>query len=117
MKVIEWIDGDGWKRKSMVKDSMLPEQAHQGIPRDLPDLRQLDCETVLKELHNLLYDRGLFTIADLNKFPNGLRGAIDAVIYPKVLALYKNHYKSGLNGGNAPTAKTRPKEALNEQSS
>jgi hypothetical protein len=116
MKIVTYIDGEGWKRRSLIKDDMLPEQASQGIPRDPPDVMQLDCEAILRELNNLLVDRELFTIADLNLNPGSLRNVVQAVLYNKLMSLYKNHHHSGLNGGNAPAVKNKPKEIVNEKS-
>jgi hypothetical protein len=119
MRIVEYTDELGWMRRSLIKDNMRPEQAVQGIPRNPPDLSQLNCEDILRELNNLIVERGLFTIADLNKNPNSLRGAVLGIIYPKIIDLYKNHHQSGLNGGHAPATKVkpRPKEAVNEKSS
>lgn len=116
MKIVAYIDNDGWKRRALIKDDMRLEQAYQGIPRNPPDVSQLDCEEILRELNNLLVDRGLFTVADLNKNPNSLRNVIEMVLHPKIMNLYKNHHESGLNGGHAPAVKVRPrlKEAVNE---
>ena len=116
MKLVIYEDAAGWKRRSLIKDSMELVQASQGIPRNPPDLSQLDCEEILKELNNLLIDRELFTMADLNKQPNCLRNAIGIILYPKIINLYKNHHQSGLNGGHAPAMKVRPrqKEAVHE---
>lgn len=116
MKLVVYTDEDGWKHRSLIKDDMRPEQASQGIPRNPPDVTQLDCEEILRELNNTLIERGLFTIADLNQNPNSLRNVIGAVLHSKIIELYKNHHHSGLNGGHAPATKVRPrqKEAVNE---
>lgn len=119
MKLVTYTDSNGWKRRSLIREDMLPEQAIQGVPRNPPDVNQIDCEEMLRELNNLLIDRGLFTIADLNQNPNSLRNAVEVVLYKKLMGLYKTHHHTGLNGSNAPALKvrTRPKEAVNEKSS
>lgn len=99
MKPIDYVDEDGWKRRSFIKEDMSEQEAEMGIPDGVPDIRQLeiDMEETLKELNNILFDRGLFTIRDVQIKHNQLRSAVESVFYPKVLNLYKEK-KEATNG-------------------
>ena len=93
MKSVDYIDENGWKRRSFIKENMSEQEAPFGIPNGVPELRQLEeeIEEMLKELNNLLFDRELFTIRDVQQKHNQLRSAVETVFYPKVLNLYKEN--------------------------
>lgn len=93
MKHVNYIDEDGWKRRSFIKEDMSDQEAEFGIPDGVPDVRQLEpnMDEALKELNNLLFDRGIFTLRDVQQKHNQLRSAVESVFYPKVLNLYKEN--------------------------
>jgi hypothetical protein len=59
MKLVKWIDDDGWKHQSLIREDMDDNLAYQGLPQDPPSLSELDCEELFKTLNNLLVDRNL----------------------------------------------------------
>jgi hypothetical protein len=54
-----------------------------------PDLRSLDWQTIVKELHNLLVERGLITWRDVQISQNGVNAVITTVLKKKIIDLYK----------------------------
>ncbi|TRO54469.1 hypothetical protein E2P63_01195 [Candidatus Bathyarchaeota archaeon] len=93
MKSVSYIDENGWKRRSFIKENMSDQEAEFGIPDGVPDLMQLEDQMyeALKELNNLLFDREIFTLRDVQQKHNQLRNAVESIFYPKVLNLYKEN--------------------------
>lgn len=90
MKKVSWVDKDGYKRVSLIRDSDDEDQASQiGVPIDPPDLRHLDWDGLVKDLHNLLVERGLFTWDDVVAAQNGVTSAIVSTFKRPIIALYK----------------------------
>jgi len=89
MKLVKWMNGDGWLQQSFIKNNMPNSKADLGIPHNPPDLRQIDCEGALQELNELLIQRELITLDDLNKNPNMLQNSILSVFHRRILDLYK----------------------------
>lgn len=92
MKTIEYRDEDG--RKFLVKvpeDCQdMPEAGIRMGPPDLDSLR-LPMEYEVK-LNNQLYDRKLFTLADVRRRPEEVKAALQAILRLDVLqiiSLYK----------------------------
>jgi hypothetical protein len=54
-----------------------------------PDLRGLDWAAIVRELHNLLVDRGLITWKDVQVSQNGINSALMTVLKNKIINLYK----------------------------
>ena len=117
MKLITYKDEKGWKRCSLITDDMLPSQAYQGLPQSPPDVGELDCEALMRELNNAMVDCKLFTIADLNKNQGALRSIILSTFHRPIINLFKNHHMSGLEEGTQPVLKTgKVKEAVHVHS-
>ena len=100
MKCIHWTDKDGYRHASMVRDGDADALAPFGIPCDAPDLNQLNWEDIKKELHNLLTDNGILTWADVQRQQTGISGALNTVIRPRIVALYR----TSPNGGDLKEA-------------
>ena len=117
MKLVTYEDEKGWKHRSLCTDDMLPSQAYQGIPRSPPDVGELDCEALMRELNNALMDCKLFTVADLNKNSGALRSIVLSTFYRPIINLFRNHHMSGLEDGKQPVLKTgKVKEAVHVHS-
>lgn len=97
MKIIKWTDDDGWKHRSLIRDDMDESLAYQGLPQDPPSLIELDCEQLLKDLHNLLVDRNLIEMKDIQG-NNNLRNAVEIVFFKPIFELYRNKLIGGTNG-------------------
>lgn len=92
MKPVIYEDENGWKRRSLIKEDMKDSEAHMGIPDGVPDLMQLDIEECLRELNNLLFDRSIFNLRDVNQKHNQLRNAVEMIFFPRVLQIYKDNH-------------------------
>ena len=96
MKVIKY-DSDGWLKQSIIKNNMSEKDAERGLPLNPPDIRELDWEEIKRELNNLMIERGLIALKDLNQ-RNGyqlLVSAVQSVITKKIVQLYKVGGKNG----------------------
>lgn len=60
MKYIDWVDENGRRRRSLVKDDDGVEAAPFGIPLEPPDIRKLDWQAVIKEIENIQYEYGMY---------------------------------------------------------
>lgn len=85
MQRIITTDENGYKHAVLSEDGDTV-----GIPNDPPDVNKLDWEYVKKTLHNLLVDRNLTTLTDINKTNSGLANAVKVAIIPKIIELYKS---------------------------
>ena len=75
MRRVIWKDRNGYMRAALIRDGDPDEMADQGIPLNPPDITRLNCEELLRDLHNELVMRGLFTWKDFQ----GGRGKINSV--------------------------------------
>jgi hypothetical protein len=77
MRLIQWLDDDGYRRQSLVRDHDPDEFAEYGIPLDPPSLAELNIpEEVKLDLHNELSVRGLLTWTDVLAQQNGVTGVV-----------------------------------------
>lgn len=100
MRLVQYITEDGWKYQSWITEEMLVSEAEKGIPYDSPDTNRLPWEDISRELHNLLLDRGLITLKDVDDNPGMLGNTINKIIQPRLVELYKENpgYKKSPNG-------------------
>jgi hypothetical protein len=105
MKLVTYLDDDGFKRQSFLREDMPDNQAHMGIPLNPPDLSQLDCNELMKELNDLLIERSLFTLKEING-NNLLRSSVETVFFRAVYNLYKTNHPTGSKKSNAPKKKS-----------
>lgn len=90
MKYVEVVDGQGRKMRYALNDDDDPKDAAEiGINVGVPDLDRIDWEATVTKLHNLLYDRKLFTIDDIAREENALSGVIFSTFKQEIVALYK----------------------------
>lgn len=100
MRLIRYTTEDGWKWQSWITEDMVASEAEKGIPHDAPDTSRLPWGDIERELHNLLLERGLITLKDVNDNAGMLNNTILKVIQPRLVALYKENpgYKKSPNG-------------------
>ena len=89
MRKVVWTDRRGWKKVSLVRDTDPDSAAPQGLPAGPPDLSEVDCQEVLKEINNRLVDDGLLEIRDLSRQPNAITQAIRAAMLGRIVSAYK----------------------------
>ena len=93
--MIEIVDERGRKQRYQMSDEdsdivyTEEEIADLGVSMGVPDLDQVDWEQAVTELHNLLYDRGLFTMDDVTAREGLLSAVVLAVLKGKIVRLYK----------------------------
>lgn len=90
MRIVIVEDRFGYKRAYWLKNEEPDSAAEEGIPISPPDLDLLDWETVKRDLHNMLVDRGLFTWMDVQRAQNGVTASILAAMRKRTIALYRN---------------------------
>jgi hypothetical protein len=89
MKHVNWIDDNGKKRRSMIKDTDGIEMAKYGIPSEPPDVRTLDIEAIFQELEALQHDRGLYTWQAVLVDQTGFQACLN-VFKRHMIRLYRN---------------------------
>jgi hypothetical protein len=89
LKTVLWTDDSGRKKRSLIKDSDGPEMARYGIPANAPDIRNIDMETVFREIEALQYERGLFDWRAANNDQASIQACIN-VFKRELLKLYRN---------------------------
>lgn len=88
MKLVQYKDERGYLYQSFVPENFPISEAEKGIPNNPPDLDRLDWDAIRRELNNLLVNRNLITLRDIDT-SGGLSNAILSTILPKLVELYK----------------------------
>ena len=88
MRQVIWADKDGFKHRSLVRDSDPDDAAAGGILQDPPDLSRLDWLGVQRDMHNAFIDHGIATWADLQR-KQMLPGIITSAVKRRVIALFR----------------------------
>lgn len=88
MRLVEWTDKRGYQWRSWIRDEDPDEMASQGIPEGPPPLEGLDWEAIKRDIHNRLFDAGLFSWRDVQE-KKGLRGAILSAMRKRLIYLYR----------------------------
>ena len=65
MREVEWTDKDGFRHRSLVRDTDPDSAAPSGILKDPPDLDGLDWTGIQRDMHNAMVERGVSTWTDL----------------------------------------------------
>lgn len=87
--MVKWTDQEGFNHLSLLRESDPDDLAPSGVVQSPPDLRSLDWQAIVKELHNLLVERGLITWRDVQISQNGVNAVITTVLKKKIIDLYK----------------------------
>lgn len=89
MKRVSWIDNDGFKHVSLLRDTDPDYSAEQGVLVGPPDVRRLDWVGIARDLNNALFDNGLLTADDLGGKDSQFVGAILSSIRKRLIQLYR----------------------------
>jgi hypothetical protein len=95
MKTVIWIDGDGYKHRSLLRDSDPDHLVMQGIPQEPPDLKRLDWDSLMRDLHNILVERGIITWDDVQRGQNMVSSAILQIFKRPIVGLYREDSRNG----------------------
>ena len=87
MRLVIWTDRDGFRHRSLLRDSDPDDRAPFGISADPPDLSMLDWDGVRRDLWNALVDRGICTWLDVQK--GDVRASILNAMHRRVQDLYR----------------------------
>ena len=87
MRIVVYEDGDGYRHRALIRDTDSDNQAAFGVRVDPPDLRMLDWEGVMRDLHNALVDQGIITWMDAQR--GDIRGAILTAMHRRLQSLYR----------------------------
>lgn len=93
MRKVIHTDNEGLKRVVMLRDDDPDSMARAGIPVSLP-ADDLDWGAIKRDLNNILIDRGLLTLGDVEASKDGLRSAIMYALHRKLVMAYKEKEKS-----------------------
>jgi len=93
MRRVICTDDDGFRKVVMLRNSDPDSMARAGIPVSLP-ADDLDWGAIKRDLNNILIDRGLFTLDDVEASKDGLRSAIMYALFRKLANAYKEKEKS-----------------------
>ena len=88
MKPVIYTDKNGYKRRSLVRDNDDESDGELGIPYGPPDIRQLDWDRMLKDMHNALASAGLFNWKDAQESRVGISAAT-SVLKRELIQLYR----------------------------
>ena len=91
MRLVRYETDDGWKYQSWIPDNMPALEAEKGIPHNPPDVTRLDWNGIQREINNLLIDRELITLKDVDNHSGMLGNTILKTILPKLIELYKEN--------------------------
>jgi hypothetical protein len=87
MRTVIWTDADGLKHRSIIRDSDPDLSAPMGIRKDCPDLRRIDWDGVLRDLHNALVEQGVTNWAEYQR--HNIRGIILGALQRRLQTLYR----------------------------
>jgi len=93
MRKVIHTDNDGFRRIVMLRDEDPDSMARAGIPVSLPT-DDLDWGAIKRDLNNILIDRGLFNLDDVEASKGGLRSAIMYALLRRLATAYKEKEKS-----------------------
>jgi hypothetical protein len=89
VKRTSWIDKNGFKKVSLLRDTDPEFNAERGVLVGPPDVTKLDWMEIAKDLNNGLFDNGLRTEADLGGKDSQFMGAILSAIRKRLIELYR----------------------------
>lgn len=90
MKTVDWEDKKGRKFRSLLPDNAPDSEAPKGVlvgPPDVIGYLKLK-EPFATELHNALFENGLFTSKDILRTKGILQGILQSVLHLTVTKIY-----------------------------
>jgi hypothetical protein len=96
MRYVIYTDKNGYKKRSLLRDSDGDELAPYGIPAGPPSLEEIDFEEIKKQVNNLFVENGIFTWDDVQKNQIGLQ-AVCTIVKRYVAVAFKESAKRDEN--------------------
>ncbi len=93
MRVVTWVDKNGYKHRSLLRDQDPDRLAESGIPLDPPNLHRLDWDELVRELHNLLVDREISDWDSVQRNQNAITSSIITVFKRPIVGLFRTEEK------------------------
>ena len=93
MKTITYSTKEGVLRRALVPDNVDESAGEYGIPIGPPDLRQLDWDSLIKEMSNALASAGLWTWQDVQQHSVGVVVATN-VLKRALIELYRQDFRN-----------------------
>lgn len=87
MKLLTYTDTDGFKHKSLVRDTDTDPSV--GLLKSPPDLNQLNWHAIKLTLHNSLLDKGIITLEDAQSKSNEFNQCVLAAVAKPLFRLYQ----------------------------
>ena len=87
MKELTYTDANGFKHKSLVRDTDTDPSI--GLLKSPPNLDQLDWYVIKLTLHNLLLDRGIITLEDAQLKSNEFNQCVLAAVGKPLFKLFQ----------------------------
>lgn len=100
MKEVQWQDGEGYLRVSLLRDIDPDSMAPQGIPVPTLDLDELDWPEVKRSLHNALVKMQIFDWTTAQIAQGGLDSAIKRAVRYPLVTLFKLKHSAEQRNGN-----------------
>lgn len=89
MRSVIWTDRHGYKHRSLIRDDDPDDAAEQGILQDPPDLHLADWEGVIRDLHNLFVEHGIYSWEELQK-ANNLHNLVFRPVKKRIIGLFRS---------------------------
>lgn len=89
MRLVDWQDRAGRKRRSWVRDEDPDNMAEYGLPANPPDVELIDWEQVKRDLHNALFEMNIVTWDDVVKQQTSLQSAAITALKNHLVRLYR----------------------------
>lgn len=87
MKLVDFTDANGYNHKSLIRDNDTDPTI--GLIQSPPDLRRLDWESIARNIHNALLERGLLTVKDLQVRQTEFNQIVLARVGKQIFTLYQ----------------------------
>ena|SRR3990170_6010539 len=97
MKPVTYSTREGIQRRALVPDNEDESAGEYGIPIGPPDLRQLDWDSLIKDMANTLASAGLWTWQDVQRHSVGVVVATN-VLKRALIELYRRDDRNNKGG-------------------
>ena len=93
MKLVKWVDPNGYRRAALVKNDEDATAGIHGIQVAPPDLDRLDWDSCKRMLHNALVESDIYTWEDVQMKQKAFESAL-GIVRRWIVSLYRE------GGGN-----------------
>lgn len=94
MRKVQWVDENGWKHVSWLKDNEPDSKAPEGLSHDPPDINRIHWDEIKKEIHNRMVDMELNSWSEVVKHQNALTSIITGAVKRHLVFLFREGEKS-----------------------